>query len=181
MALDSVNGAFSGTAKANSPMAFAPVLSGPVVGIEAFQGRIRAAVEEALPVAEIVTSQTGRVMRVRVSTNVAFLSGQAQLSRAMPPFLARLAAAVRLAAEGWRAEVELRVGVRDTAEPAAAGDRGLAIQRAGLLARELIRAGVAPAVIAAGVDGDLTALDLRFVVVPVDARRVTFETLAAAP
>ena len=97
----------------------------------------------------------------------------------MPAFIERLAGAMHLAVEGWRVEIELRVGMRDTAEPAAAGDGALAlaIARAGLLAREFVSAGIAPAAIASGVDADLTALELRFSVVPTDAARVTFDFL----
>ena len=177
-ALDSVNGAFG---LANMPVAFAPIVSGPIIGLEDFHGRVRAAVEAALPVAEITTAQAGRVMRVRVSTNVAFERGEARLSRAMPPFMERLSGAMRLAVEGWRVEIELRVGMRDTAEPAVAGDAALAIARAGLLAREFVRAGIAPAAIASGIDADLTALELRFFVVPTNAIRVTFESLVGEP
>ncbi len=177
-ALDSVKTTFSPAVDATAPIAFAPVVSGPIVGMEDFHGRIRAAVEAALPVAEITTAQAGRVMRVRVSTNVAFVRGEARLSRAMPPFMERLSGAMHLAVEGWRAEIELRVGMRDTAEPAVAGDAALAIARAGLLAREFVSAGIAPAAIASGVDTDLTALEIRFSVVPTNTARVTFDALA---
>ncbi len=177
-ALDSVKTTFSPAVEVTAPVAFAPIVSGPVVGMADFHGRIRVAVEEALPVAEITTAQAGRLMRVRVSTNVAFVRGEALLSRVMPPFMERLAGAMDFAVEGWRAEIELRVGMRDTAEPAVAGDAALAIARAGLLAREFVSAGIAPAAIASGVDTDLTALEIRFSVVPTNTARVTFDALA---
>ena len=180
-ALNSVNGAFSAAVEATAPTAFAPIVTGPIVEIEEFQGRIRAAVEEALPVAEVLVVQSGRVLRVRISMNVAFVRDEARLSRAMPPLLARLAGAMGPAAEESRAEIELRVGVRDTGAPTAAGDAALAVRWAGLLARKLVDAGVAPQVIAAGVDADLAALELRFVVPAADAARVTFKDLAVAP
>ena len=180
-ALNSVNGAFSAAVEATAPTAFAPIVTGPIVEIEEFQGRIRAAVEEALPVAEVLVVQSGRVLRVRISMNVAFVRDEARLSRAMPPLLARLAGAMGPAAQESRAEIELRVGVRDTGAPTAAGDAALAVRRAGLLARKLVDAGVAPQVIAAGVDADLAALELRFVVPAADAARVTFKDLAVAP
>ena len=72
-ALDSVKTTFSPAVDATAPIAFAPIVSGPIVGMEDFHGRIRAAVEEALPVAEITTPQAGRTMRIRISTNVAFM------------------------------------------------------------------------------------------------------------
>ena len=120
-ALNSVNGAFSAAVEATAPTAFAPIVTGPIVEIEEFQGRIRAAVEEALPVAEVLVVQSGRVLRVRISMNVAFVRDEARLSRAMPPLLARLAGAMGPAAQESRAEIELRVGVRDTGAPTAAG------------------------------------------------------------
>ena len=97
-ALSSVNGAFSTAADASPPVALAPIVTGPIIDIEEFQGRIRTAVEAALPVAEIVVARNGRVLRVRVSTNVAFVREDSRLSRAMPPFLERLAGAMRLTA-----------------------------------------------------------------------------------
>ena len=99
-ALNSVNGAFSAAVEATAPTAFAPIVTGPIVEIEEFQGRIRAAVEEALPVAEVLVVQSGRVLRVRISMNVAFVRDEARLSRAMPPLLARLAGAMGPAAPG---------------------------------------------------------------------------------
>lgn len=180
-ALDSVNAAFSEPHGTTAPIAFAPISSGPILEIEEFQGGIRAAVETALAVAEIVATEGGRGIRVRVSTNVAFVSDLPKLSRAMPPFLERLAGAMQFSAEGLRAEVELRIGARDLVDPTRAGDAKLAIQRAGLLARELVGAGVAPVAIATGIDPDLTGLEFRFALRPPDAGRVTFGAEAGAP
>ena len=180
-ALNSVNGAFSTAADTSPPVAFAPIVTGPIVDIEEFQGRIRTAVEAALPVAEIAVARNGQVLRVRVSTNAAFVREGSHLSRAMPPFLERLAGAMRIAAPDWRAEVELRVGARDTAEPTAGGNTALAVRRAGLLARAMVAAGIAPEAIATGVDAELAALEFRFAVVPAGAARVTFEDLAITP
>jgi hypothetical protein len=180
-ALDSINSAFSAPHDATIPIAFAPIPSGPIAEVEEFHGGIRAAVDPALPIAETFATDGGRVIRVRVSTNVAFVRDQAALSRAMPPFLDQLVEAMRFSAEGLRAEVELRVGTRDTVEPTSLGDAALAIQRAGLLARELVGAGLAPDAIGTGIDTDLAALELRFALLPSDAARITFEAEAGAP
>ena len=145
--------------------------------VESFRGAIRDVFERELPIARFDIRQLGDAMRVRVRSDALFVPGEATLRLERAKLMNALADALGRRSTDLRFEIEFILGLGRTL-PAPAP--GLAVRRAGALARDLLGRGVAAAQIAAGVAaGDPAVIQILFYVRGEDDAKVTFAEPAA--
>lgn len=140
--------------------------TGTIVGTREFFKTVGDIFEAAIPAARIRIAQTGRLMQITLPLDALYLAEKAEIRPAQGALLNRLVAAMSVPPRGLRYEMTLLVG-------SAYGEGGglpigenLAVARAGVMAREMVRRGAAPQTLFVGIEpGDPTVARALFRVV----------------
>ncbi len=152
------------------------------IGIEGrkFQDNLTALFEESMPLARVSIIEAGRVMEVVFAAEDLFVSAGAEMRPGLLVLANRLAAVLVGHPPELRFEIEAIMGMREDLGVSDGGgaDTGLAVGRAGVLARALHDAGSPPGSVAVGLEARAPGqVRLRFYVRGKD-RRPDFGILA---
>jgi len=145
--MDSLATAFSSLLP-NGEAAFAAT-NGNVVAAREFLKAAGEVFETAIPAAKVRIIPPGRLMQVTMLADALFLPEKADVRPGQGALLNRLVAALSTAPPGLRYEMSFTAG-SPTADRLPVGE-GLAVARAGALAREMVRRGAPPGTVVVGV------------------------------
>lgn len=162
LAMESLTAAFSSILPSNEAIATSSEDSGIDPG-QAFQEKITGMFATSLQVAKVEAVQPGRVMLVKVPTDVLFAPGQSKLKLVQEDLLERLVSALAGRPEGGHHDLEFVLGAKIDANGNFPLGRTLEVERADVFAREMLRRGAPPDAVAVGVEpGDVDVVKFWF-------------------
>ena len=162
LAMQSLTGVFSTVLPSNEEIATSSEDSGVEAG-QAFQEEITGMFATSLQVAKVESVQPGRVMLIKVPTDVLFVPGKSKLKPAQEDLMERLVSALAGRPEGSHHDLEFVLGARMDSNGNFPLGRTLEVERADVFAREMLRRGAPPDAVAVGVEpGDVDVVKFWF-------------------